>query len=144
MPWWELAQIGDRVVSIPTGIHGTILSITRNMLQEVEFIVEMDEPRTGMTTTILTAPPDHFTPVEFIPVGAGDWKPTPHELAEVLCSDGEWRVAEYRFNPNMTQGGAWVWVFSDGSLRMAETSKARSLLPPPIGDPEALERWLDS
>lgn len=71
MLWWESAQVGDRVVSIPTGMAGEIVSIQRGWLDgRWDLTVSLDQQQdapAGASTT-LSAPPDHFIPEEDVPV----------------------------------------------------------------------------
>lgn len=65
----------------------------------------------------------------------------PGDVAEVECSDGEWRLATFE----ITTYGEGLWRFADGLYRVAVVSQSRSVasMPDPA-DHEALETWLAS
>jgi hypothetical protein len=64
------------------------------------------------------------------------------DFAEVLCSDSNWRLAEYRLD---IDGMLTYWLFADGAGRYAHVSKARRVTPPlpDLSDRAAVEEWLD-
>lgn len=54
-----------------------------------------------------------------------DWKNG--DVAMVLCSDGEWRIATYWDGPERCDAVP-LWRFPDGSLRRVDDSQARRVL----------------